>query len=326
MIKLEKLEDKPSCKVTDCDGWADYIEMHCICSPDGLITKTDIIDIICDVDIEEQNELDRGSSIHSEQYDKFSTRFDDYFKTIAYRADKFVDYYPFELIDNNCLKFKGVSAFSNKKNQHYIFLLLCSNLPLVSKSESEKLSLQFEKYCQTIMKTLVSVDSETYIFGTSRTSNLFRGNLRQRMESLSQLLNSHTTNDFKISPKYDVPNGDGGIDLVSFLTLDSASHIPVALGQCTCNHSDWTSKQLSISQARISQIFAPLAPYQQYMFVPFFFRNIMGDFYDGTEILTCLIDRERIIHRLESTQECPDINIMLNIENFATEFPIAIST
>lgn len=326
MIKLDKLEDKPSCKVTDCDGWADYIEMHCICSPDGLITKTDIIDLICDVDIEEQNELERGSSSHSEQYDKFSMRFDDYFKTIAYRAEKFVDYYPFELINNDCLKFKGDAAFSNKKNQHYIFLLLCSNLPLVSNSDRDKLSLQFEKYCQTIMNTLVSVDSETYLFGTARTSELFRGNLRERMEALSLLLNSHTTNEFKVSQRYDVPGGDGGIDLVSFLSLDNASHIPVALGQCTCNHSDWQSKQFSISQARISQIFAPLAPFQQYMFIPFSFRNITGNFYDGTEILTCLIDRERIIHRLESTQECPDIKQMLNIENFTSEFPLSIPT
>lgn len=81
------------------------------------------------------------------------------------------------------------------------------------------------------------------------------------------------------------------------------SHIPLALGQCTCSYDEWINKQESINRDTWRARIGPLAPFWRYMYVPFFCHNASGKFEQSTEIHTCLIDRQRILNLLDSHNE-----------------------
>ena len=71
--------------------------------------------------------------------------------------------------------------------------------------------------------------------------------------------------------RYDrIKAGDAGLDIVSFLKLDEASHIPVALAQCTCSYDEWINKQESINSDTWRTRIDPIAPFWRYMYVPFY--------------------------------------------------------
>ena len=117
--------------------------------------------------------------------------------------------------------------------------------------------------------------------------------------------------------KYDrIHAGDGGIDIVSFLPLDHASHIPFALGQCACSYKEWVNKQHSISHDIWSARIAPIAPFWRYMYVPFSCHNASDQFENLTDIDTCLIDRSRILKILDLHDELFSKMKDLNIEGF----------
>lgn len=114
-------------------------------------------------------------------------------------------------------------------------------------------------------------------------------------------MNEQTTKTLDENKRYDrIHAGDAGIDLVSFLRLDFASYIPFALGQCTCSYDEWIDKQISINLDTWHARMEPLAPFWQFMYVPFSCHNVLNRFEQASEIHTCLIDRQRILHILKS--------------------------
>ena len=142
------------------------------------------------------------------------------------------------------------------------------------------------------------VDARTELFGTTRDTNLFHGNLRSRIEQLAEFLGAQTTKTMDADKRYDrIKAGDAGLDIVSFLKLDEASHIPVALAQCTCSYDEWINKQESINSDTWRTRIDPIAPFWRYMYVPFYCHNASGKFEQLTDIHTCLIDRQSAMNR-----------------------------
>lgn len=203
---------------------------------------TGVLDIFIDEDLDE---LQRGEAEHSLKYDKLSSVIGNYYEIIKYRKSKHPEYYPFDIEDDRCIVLKDNLE---NKHLHYIYLLLCSSLSFMDQSSMQKITHAFEKYCCPFMRLLVPVDARTELFGTTRDTNLFHGNLRSRIEQLAEFLGAQTTKTMDADKRYDrIKAGDAGLDIVSFLKLDEASHIPVALAQCTCSYDEWINKQESIN-------------------------------------------------------------------------------
>lgn len=301
MIQKDKLYSMPTwSKEQVLNRWCDYIELLCIEGKDSLISKDDIIEILS-VGTEE-----KGSDSHATHSDRIVQQVNSMFEQIEYRYNTVSNYYPF-IYEDGCLY---LQENLNEKHLQYICVLVCSNIKFLDKSSSTKMAMYFEEYCIHFFKYLVSNDAEVYLFGTSREGDKFTGNLRTRLGQLAECFGARTTRDLDEDPQFDVPAGDEGIDLVAFNKLDVASHIPIAIGQCTCSYSKWEDKQKDISREFWRYKISPLPPYTEYMFVPFFCRNATGKFEHPTTITTCLIDRLRLLKLLELHED-----ILGNIDN-----------
>lgn len=294
MILQQKIETVPTWSKNEINRWADYIELLCLYNADHLISRDDILDRFLDGDTEE---LSRGESEHSAEYDKLDAVVGNYYEIIEYRKNCHPEYYPFYIEDRQCITLKTDLSI---KQMHYIFLLLCSSIRFMDGSSLQKMTHMFEKYCHPIMRFLMPVKAQTELFGTTRVGSIFTGNLRTRIAKLADLLGAQTTKSMDSNERYDrVHAGDAGLDIVSYVKLDNSSHIPFALGQCACSYVEWKNKQYSISSDEWRARIDPMAPFWQYMFVPFSCHNAAGKFEEVTEIHTCLIDRQRILSILD---------------------------
>lgn len=286
-----KIDTKPGWSNNEENRWADYIELMCL--RDQIVTPSDLLDIWGENDLD--NELDRGGEDHLLKSNETEGYIINYFELLKYRQSMCGDYYPFYIDNELCLSCED--SFTDKQKQ-YIFLLVCSSIYFMEKTDLHKYTRMFERYCKTIMTMLVPENSIVEIFGTSRdTDALFSGkSLRQRIEAIAKHLHLNTTKTFDNTPRFDKSKGgDGGIDIVTFLPIDKAQYIPFAFGQCTCSYDKWKDKQNSISFDDWTRFLEPLAPYPEFMFVPFPYQNKTGLFDDATSIRSFLIDRLRII-------------------------------
>lgn len=297
MLLEEKIIKVPEWSLNDkLNRWCDYIELRCLYGKDKIVTKDDVLSLFI------EGEDDSGEECHSGNFDKKSAQIDVIFEQIRYRSEAIPKFYPFNYSEG-CLNAKNKF---NANNMQYIMLLMSSCIAFMDESSRTSITKYFEEYCLPIFKYLVSSDSEVHIFGTSKNSNFFVGNLRVRVQKLAECFNAQTTKTFDVDPKYDVAGGDAGIDLVAFNKIDEASHIPIALAQCTCSYTNWEIKQESVNMESFTQKIMPVAPFGQYMFVSFFCRNATGKFENPTTITTCLIDRLRIIKLIDRHQELYD--------------------
>ncbi len=314
MIIKEKISKVPNWSKNDINRWADYIELLCLYAVDHLISKDDVLDMIFNGGMEE---LQRGEADHSAKYDRLVAIVDNYYEIVEYRLSMHKDYYPFEIEDRQCIVLKDSLS---EKHMHYIFLLLCSSICFVDQSSLQKITHIFEKYCQPIMKILMPGDAQTEIFGTTRETGFFKGTLRTRISQLANMLGAQTTKTMDRDARYDRTHaGDAGLDIVSFLKLDNASHIPLALGQCACSYDEWMNKQSSIDRDTWIARIEPLAPFWRYMYVPFFCHDASGRLENLTEIYTCLIDRQRILNIFELHNELFTETAILNIKDLIKE-------
>lgn len=282
--------------ISNHNRMCDYIELQCLISQDKIISKDDVI-----AWFNEECE-DDGTEMHADLSDRRTAKIESYFEQISFRSKATGDYYPFTY-DNECLI---VSDVYSLEQLQYIVLLLSSNFSAFDKSSAQLIATYFEDYCLHYFSCLVPANATNYIFGTSRSGGEFTGNLRSRIEKLAKHLNAQTTKTFDNDPKYDVSAGDGGLDLISILKIDEATHLPVALGQCTCSYDKWEGKQMEISQERWGRRLDPLAPISQFVFVPFFCRDAGGKFEKPTMITTCLIDRLRFMKLLKMNESLID--------------------
>ncbi|MDQ0902753.1 hypothetical protein [Paenibacillus sp. V4I7] len=290
MALSDKIKQLPKWSRNEANKWADFIELSCMKSDDKFMSIDDMLDHYAD---ENPEEMDRGSWEHSSKYDKIYSDIEGYFSLIEFRARTLGKYYPFEITSD-----KSIALKSNQLRHHtfYFFLLCASNLSFFDKSTGYYLTHAFEDISCYILRAISSPYANTHVFGTSRsdTNNYYEGNLRQRISTLANNLSAITSKPFDMDSKYDVPAGDGGLDLVSFTSFDNMPFIPFSFGQCACSNEEWEEKQSSIKPdtwlARLNNI----APYLQYTFVPFYCRRANGEFENVSVINTCVIDRHRI--------------------------------
>lgn len=291
MINFDKFEKVPDWKKSELNRWADWIELLCIFNQDKIMTKEDII---CHLDDKYSDSLVKGTEEHSGEFDKLNQRVNDYFSIIEHREERFCEYYPFVFEDDVL----SVLPQNEWTDQHkcYFFLFFCSNISFFDRSTLQKLTTYFESFCKDIMIFIMPEKAKTELFGTSKDGGFFSGNLRERIEKLAKCLGTHTTLTFNKEPKYDrISGGDDGIDIVSYVKIDDASHIPFAFAQCACSYNEWRDKQNSISLTRWKKRIEGIPTGWKFMFVPFSCHRIEGNLEEVLNINTYLMDRDRIL-------------------------------
>lgn len=303
IINKSKLETKPTWKDSDVNRWADFIELYCI--KEGSVSPSDIEDIFNDGDFD--NTQRRGEETHLENANKQENQINDYFRVIQYRVSECNGYYPFVIDEDNYMQ---VVDQLTDKHQVYLFLLLCASISFMNQSDLHTFTSDFEKFCKLVMSLLLPAFAKVELFGTSRQAGTFKGNLKERIKTLADLLHVRTTKDFDLSQKYErISGGDNGIDIVYYIPIDKASIIPFGFAQCTCSHDKWVAKQISVSEIDWRNILNPLPPYPYYVFVPFSCHNAGGEFDNVIDIKAILIDRVRIVKLIgmnsdKSFQDC----------------------
>lgn len=284
MINLDKPRD------SDTHTLADFSELLCLLTVDRVCSREIISDQIKDVGDARVSDL----------------RLDDCFNHIAWRAEAFGDYYPFTL-DAGRRVINAPEELSERQKL-YVLLLLCSSLPFLERKYIDGgLTDSFERIAYLALKSVWPVGAEIRQFGKNETD--YVGAKWQRINELSRQIGGvGLCNDTSFRAR---DSGDGGIDLVAWLQLDSyeAGNIPSALAQCACSRSDWSAKQTEISKDRLGGYMHATHPWMQFIFIPHSFRDNSGSWVVKGEVgLTIVFDRLRVVNRMGEDMNWAYIN------------------
>lgn len=290
----------PRWKKSEYNRWGDYIELRCLFDPDHIFTIDDLIDLYSD---EKADDLKRGSSEHPIKYDEMENLIKSYYNLLEFRSNTLGDIYPFKLKNGKSL---ALRESITKEHYFYFFLLLSSNLSYIDLSDRHFLTNAFEDISCTVLSCITPQNANTHVFGTSRQEDdamMFKGSLRTRIGLLAENIFALTTKTFDEDKQFDVPGGDRGIDLISYLPLDNTPFIPISFAQCACSYDGWMDKQLDILPEKWNKRLGNIAPYLQFIFVPFYNRLANGEFENSTDIITCIVDRHRFFSITNNNRE-----------------------
>lgn len=306
IIAINRVPSSP-----DIHLWADYVELLCLVSIDGRVSKADILD-----KLQEESPLDKfledqDNILYDDKTDfrdsKQERKSDDWFGHLVYRSSVFDtnNCYPFEITaDGDTLVRKNSFTLEHKL---YLFLLIASNLEYVSAASlKSQVRYDFEAVSEAALKKCLPKQAEIYIFGTGTClsgSKKFKGTFYDKIEALGKELREtvHQKKE-KTSPHN---SGDGGADLVAWVPMgDSSVGLLCILGQCACSFKEWKDKQASSSPMVWRQKLNFKVPPVNSCFIPFCFRDNTGDWDIPHNIYeTILFDRVRLIYLLEDQSD-----------------------
>lgn len=281
MLKLDSPRD------ADIHSLADYAEILCLISQDRFCSKESVADQLRDVgDIRK---------IHEELLD-------DCFVHLDWRTAAFAENYPFRL-EKRVLFSQDKSTDSQLL---YIALLLCANLPYLNSVTG--LTDCFERISLSVLKAIWPSQGTVKAFGKNETE--YAGEKWERINLLASQIGGQGLCKANTFRQRDT--GDGGIDLVSWHSLDEIENrnILSALAQCACSRSQWSHKQTEISHDRLGNSISPSHRWSQLLFIPHCFRDSTGKWAVEGEIgQVVLIDRLRIVNQLKQQINLKEISL-----------------
>lgn len=289
--------------------WADYVELLCLCSENGVVSKGNIDaatqeaqDIqVSDWQDDEGWSDDQADAAQSEELDdQVSRRWSDISHQLVTRRTQYGQHWPFEL-DGQILR----KRFDNDQPAHrlYAALLIASSLRLVSRSERNDVSAAFEGISFHWLRHSLGPCWEVRSFGArTRLPQAYTGKM---WDKITQLAADIQATPAKRKCDYDPRDtGDGQIDLVAWLSMgDKRGNIPVIFAQCACSPTDWEEKQLEASPAASSAHLNLQHPGATYCFVPHELYKGEQHWARASHVKSVvLIDRLRLFRLFEHTQ------------------------
>ena len=307
---LQRIEQFPKSTRRSLHLNADHLELLCLTSPDGRLTKADVIDLRMeesdlhldlDSDPTDTDEKPGGTATAN---DKLSQRVDEWFRLLAYRAGAFGEFYPFVISPNGQAIIRHGESELSLKRRFYVFLLLCSSLRCINDKSGvrQHLTSAFERLSLHAFRVCLPSTAQAHVFGTSKNGR-FSGSFWEKLNQLvpdlqAQLLAKEA--DFAGS------SGDGGLDLVGWVPLnDQNSGLLVVFGQCACSVDEWVQKQNESSYYGVWEHRMRLkSPSSNMMFIPLSFRASNGRWMVEDSVRSVLIDRERFLYLLKKRTTC----------------------
>ena len=246
--------------------WADYVELLCLCSRNGRISKGNI-----DAHSQEAGDVQADSVDPSEDGqeseeldDSVSRRWSDIHSRLSSRSRQYAEW-PFKL-ERNLLR----SQFDKDNPRHrlYAALLVASSLRLCAEKRRHEITGAFEEISFHWLRKALNELWEIRPFGAHQTlPGAYNGTLLEKFKQLAADIQAiHVKPDHHYDPRN---TGDGGLDLVAWLNIgDQRGNIPVIFGQCACSPTDWEDKQLDVTPAATEAHILPQHPGAAYCFVP----------------------------------------------------------
>jgi hypothetical protein len=330
-IYIGNLQNKPSYPIINLHHWTDYLELLCLANIDGELSKADYIQRFAPrendlregniEDMEAMDELEKEGSFtstnRSQKADKWTVRLDDWFLLLEHRAKLYGDYYPFK-VEIDSLVLKDI-PFS-KHQLLYCYLLFCSNLYLFDDADRGALANSFELLSVDVLKNLLPANAHVHLFGKNPLNvGDFVGPLWDKIHLLAEKLNEQVNSIMKKERYPPTNTGDDGLDVVGWVPSgDSLPSKLIYFGQCTCNVTDWSSKQNDSAFNAWSNKISLTNYTNNIIFIPFCFRDASGQWINVGDISkSLLIDRRRLLYYLyedfETFEKLPSYGLFENI-------------
>lgn len=289
-------------------SWADYGELRCLHSPDGLIAIDQLFDIVHDVrdereglgDYETEDDSDGPSPDPLPTDMKREAWGSSVQRQWSFRARAFAGAYPF-ILEERGLRLKPAPRDDGQRI--YLFLLFAGSGRYLSKPVHSRFTRAFERLSLHALRRYLPQPASCELF---HREGPYSGNLYNRIQALAQGLGETCTarpQDFS-----NMNVGDGGLDIVALLKFgkphDLGRGFLTAFGQCACSLEEWEEKQHSCDYNAWKQRIDLQVRPQPLVFIPFCYRQADGTWYsrDSIRVETILLDRVRIFGLLEGDE------------------------
>ena len=283
---------------------ADYIELLCLFNTDRVIGQGDIhnrylkySDIDNEPQEDEYEDEDEEQAVgddeldEAELTDRWTERFEGFFRNLKYRAAAFGSLYPFTVSDSlNQIKLRSCLSEHQKL---YVYLLMASSLRNFDKAVQTRIGNSFECISAEALKRYVGENAEVHIFAANPSSR-YRGNINVKVNELAQDLFEESL--VRENPLSTNSSKDEGLDIVGWFPFeDESPNRLLIFGQCACGE-DWRGKQSSSGYEAWSGLIRLSIKPVNSIFIPYCFRDSSGNWYAKHEIrMSLMIDRLRIM-------------------------------
>ena len=263
--------------------WADFIELHTLIHPDHYFTRGDLDGI-----------SRRSKEVDSKKSFSVEDRWADLINFACVREIEYGSAYPFKVSDDKDaleLHFE-----ENNIEQHSYLSLLVAALLRHFPNQQNKITRLFEEISYHIFEKLMPDGSSvrpTWAHGGKQAS--YQGTLFRKMQTIAADL--RCTANFKERDFKPTDTGDGGIDIISWHPMtDNRAGMPIAFAQCGCSATQWDSKQLEASPAKLHTKLPTMHPWSNYYFMPLDLRDADGGWaYESDLGQAIVVDRLRLI-------------------------------
>lgn len=294
-------------EVSDVNLWIDYLELLCIYSYDGVMSKDDMIDEVRQIaeDYIDENSESEDNDIDESELDlEWETRAYNWLEYFQNRKLVYSNYYPFE-VDADLISLKQRITY---KRKIYVSLLLSSNLNNSKSKSTQKLTSSFEYISLQAFKESLPKNAKSFLFGKNplNKGRKYSSKLPKKIEKLGKELGGLevTFNEEDFHPK---DSGDGGLDIFGYIPLDNRNkrNVPLFFGQCACS-KNWKKKihECDASTWKSNLNFSKSTEPSHMIFIPYSIRNIEGHWINHRDHRNAVIfDRERIISNLNDGKQ-----------------------
>lgn len=305
---IKNIEKVPSQSYFNSHYFCDYIELLALINNNDLLAVADIYDRFYEdnsIEIPENNSDSELGSEVSQTNDAWESRIKEWFSILDTRKNVFKEFYPF-IISQNTIKMCSELTY---KQQLYIFLLLNSNQNYIR--NSNQLTSDFEEFSLRALKNFLPNNAVCYRFGKSMLEDKYSGHITKKIDDLARDLKYST----KYKASYFAPNdnGDGGLDLVSWIPFEgdeNQNNMQVYLCQCATG-KEWYKKQDDTDKF-IDNYIDFRTQVNLVMFIPFDGRNMDRTFNEEAKMKKNIIfDRVRLVYLLQENK-----NLITELKSF----------
>ena len=312
--------------------WADYAELRCLTSEDGLYGEGHLVDLQTESEelhldqdddygeddlFEKLDARDDGEDVEREIDDvdeggtylrlaeAVSRKWADISRRLNVRQLSMLEYWPFEFRDGILI---SIFDADNKKHCLYVALLIASALRYCAKDRQGEVAASLEEIGYHLFRSIMPVGWHVKPFGAHQNiADGYQGKFAAKLEALGKDICAKfvaPASDFDLRD-----TGDGGLDVVAWHPLgnDSRGYIPVAYAQCGCSPGDWEHKQFEASPVAMELKIVPHHQASNFYILPHDLKSMSGGWERGGHLgRVIIIDRLRII-QLAKQYELVDV-------------------
>lgn len=236
-IDYQKIREIPSLQSPfSVNEVVDLLELWCVSSIDKAISTSELVNFFDDnLAIIEDDETTAGDTLVTPSIVRKEEFFNFVNRRLKYRREKWGDKWPFSIyVTRNNIQ---ITYIPNDKNINYLVFLFCSNLSMIKHKYRKLFTSTFEMLAFQHLSFIHPPESGwiTKSMGANNKSiYTYTGSTQlEKIEALAKDLQCNLNRNYRPTT-----SGDGGIDLVSFLSFnDSRASTSLVFGQCACTQN-----------------------------------------------------------------------------------------